>query len=71
MTLDSLNCFRFLKKFCFPNKLFFPASILRGIHSIDICMVKIKNRNMHTVLTNQITDIWHFNDKICYSRHTS
>ena len=31
--------------------------------SIDIWTVAVKNiRNMHAVLTNQITDILHFND---------
>ena len=59
MTLDGLDCFEFFQ--CF----YFPASILRAIHSIDICTVKIKNiRNMYAILTNQITDIWHFNDKL-------
>ena len=63
LRLTVLNCFKFSKIFCFPNYLFFPASVLRAIHSIDICKVKIKNiRNMHAVLTNQITDVWHFND---------
>ena len=61
MTLDGLNCFGFFKIFCFPNELLFLASILRAMHSIDICKVKIKNiRNMHAVLANQITDIWQF-----------
>ena len=62
MTLDGLDCFEFFKFFCFPNKLFFLASISHAIHSIDICTVKKKNiRNMHAVLTNQIIDIWYFN----------
>ena len=62
MTLDGLDCFKFFKIFCFPNELFFLASISHAIHSIDICTVKIKNiRNIYTVLTNQIIDIWYFN----------
>ena len=64
MTLDGLDCFTFPKIICFPNELLFPATILRAVYSIDICTVKIKNiGNMHAVLTNQITDIWHFNNK--------
>ena len=67
MTLDGLDCFEFFEIFCFPNELFFPASILRAMHSIDICTVKINNiRNMHAVLTSHITDIWHFNYKMKY-----
>ena len=32
-------------------------------HSIDICTVAITNiRNMHAVSTNQIADIFYFND---------
>ena len=68
MMLDGLDCFEFFKHFCFPNKLLFPASILCAIQSIDICTLKIKNiRNMLAVLTNQITDIWHFNDMLPYT----
>ena len=67
MRLDGLNCFEFFKFFCFPNELFFSASILWAIYSIDICTVQIKNiRNMHAVLTNQITSIWRFNDNRIY-----
>ena len=67
MTLDGLDCFEFFKIFLFPNELFFPTSILRAIHSIDICRVKTKSiRNMNAVLTNQIIDIWHFNDNYSY-----
>ena len=63
MTLDCIDCFEFFKILYFPNNLFFATSILRAIHSIDIYTVKIKNiRNMLAVLTNQIADIWHFND---------
>ena len=63
MTLDGIDCFEFFKISYFPHNLFFATSILRAIHSIDICTVKIKNmRNMLAVLTNQIADIWHFND---------
>ena len=51
--LDDLNCFEFFKIFCFQNELFFPVSILRAIHTIDICAVKRKYiRNMHAALTN-------------------
>ena len=33
-------------------------------HSIVICMVAVKNlKNIHTVSTNQIADILHFNNK--------
>ena len=36
-------------------------------HSIDICTVAIKNiRNMHAASTNQIADIFNFNDKLPY-----
>ena len=63
MTIDDLDCFEFFKIFCFPNELFFPSSILRALHSIDSCTAKIKHiRSMHAVLTNHITDIWHFNN---------
>ena len=63
MTIDGLGCFEFFRIFCFPDESFFPVSILRARHSIDICTIKTKNiRNMHAVLTNQITDIWYFND---------
>ena len=42
--------------------------ISRVSHSIDICTVTIKNiRNIHTVSTNQIADILHFNDN--YLKH--
>ena len=65
MILDGLDYFKFFKIFCFPNKLFFSASILRAIHSIDISMVKIiiSEIYMHAALTNQITDFWDFNNK--------
>ena len=67
MTLDGLDCFEFFEIFFFPNELIFPASILRAIHSIDICTVKINNiRNMRAVLTSHITDIWPFNNKMKY-----
>ena len=34
-------------------------------HPIDICTATIKNiRCMHTVSTNQVSDIFHFNDNI-------
>ena len=45
----------------------YPAWLFCVSHSIDICMVAIENiRNMHTVSTNQIADILHFNDKCKY-----
>ena len=69
MTLDGLDSFELFKTFYFPDELYFPASILRAIHSIDICTVKIKRiRYMHAVFTNQITHIWHFNDKVVIAR---
>ena len=62
MTLDGLDSFELFKTFYFPDEL-------RAIHSIDICTVKIKRiRYMHAVLTSQITDIWHFNDKVVIAR---
>ena len=73
MTLDGIDCFEFFKTLNFPNNIFFATSILRAIHSIDIHTVKIKNiRNMLAVLTNQIADIWHFNDnKLNINLHVS
>lgn len=51
-------------KFVCPERIIFPSSIVHAIQSIDICTVKIKNIwNTHTVLTNQIAEILHFNDK--------
>ena len=70
MTLDHLNCYEIFWIFCFPNKLFFLPSILRAIHSINICTVKIKIiRNIHAVLTTQIADILHFNDNELQSKY--
>ena len=47
------------------NYFVYPASLSCVSHSIDICTVAIKNiRNMHAVSTNQIADIFHFNDNI-------
>ena len=58
MTLDGLDCLEFSQIFCLQTNCFFPASILRTIHPIDICTVKIKNiRNIYAVVTNQIIDI--------------
>ena len=35
-----------------------------------ICTVAVKNiRNMHTVSTNKITDILHFNNNLSYCTH--
>ena len=48
---------------CFGYPAWFPCVS----HSIDICMVPIKNiQNMHAVSTNEIADILHFNDSTNY-----
>ena len=67
LTVDIVS--NFFKFFVFQRNYFFLASILGAMHCIDICIVKIENiRNMDTnmdnILTNQITDVWHFSDRI-------
>ena len=65
MTLDGLDCFKYIQIFCFPNELLFSRLDFTCKHSNDIYTVKIKIiRNIHAVLANQNTDIWHFNDNI-------
>ena len=45
-----------------------PASLSCVSHSIDICTVAIKNRNMHAASTSQIANILNFNDYMLTER---
>ena len=43
----------------------YPAYLSWLSHSIGICTIAIKNmKNMHAVSTNEIVNIFHFNDKV-------
>ena len=44
-------------------------TLLRVSHSFDVLTAVINIRNMHTISTNQIADILHFNNKYTYVYH--
>ena len=63
-------CFR-LSQYKFKCFIY-PTSLSCVLHIIDICTVAIKNiRKKHAVSTNQVADIFHFNDNATYQAQTS
>ena len=51
--------------YCKFKCFLYPVLLSCVSHSIDLFKVAIKNiKNMHVILTNQIADILHFNDKV-------
>ena len=59
-------CYRYKLKYSINSNFFaYPASLSCLSNSINICTVAVTNiRNMHTVSTNQIADILHYNNQV-------